>query len=81
MRRAAAIVLVGALALGACGRRDALVPAAGTSLPVKPQQARVQPTVDDLLRPTPTARPSRNEEILRRSEERPDDRFDLPPAG
>jgi hypothetical protein len=50
MRRAAAMMLVGALALGACGRRDALVPAAGTSLPVKPQQARVQPTVDDLLR-------------------------------
>nr|WP_076072898.1 hypothetical protein [Sphingomonas montana] len=66
-------------ALSACGRREALQPAQGASLPVAPAQARVQPTVDELLTPTPSARPDRSEEVLRRSQERQDDRFDLPP--
>ncbi|GGE82340.1 hypothetical protein [Sphingomonas prati] len=66
-------------ALTACGRREALQPAEGASLPVAPSQARVQPTVDDLLTPTPSARPDRSEEVLRKSEIRQDDRFDLPP--
>lgn len=73
------IVLALLLATGACGRREALQPAEGVALPVTPQQARVQPTVDQLLTPTPTARPDRSEEVLRRSEVRQDDRFDLPP--
>lgn len=73
------IVLALLLATGACGRCEALQPAEGVALPVTPQQARVQPTVDQLLTPTPTARPDRSEEVLRRSEVRQDDRFDLPP--
>lgn len=74
-------VLLAVLALTACGRRETLRPAAGEALPVTPAEARVQPTVDDLLTPTPTARPARNEEVLKRSEERTEDRFDLPPPG
>ena len=75
------ILLTLLLATAACGRREALQPAEGASLPVAPQQAQVQPTVDQLLTPTPTARPDRSEEVLRRSEVRQDDRFDLPPQG
>ncbi|MFD1949876.1 hypothetical protein ACFSGX_03715 [Sphingomonas arantia] len=73
------LVLTVCAALTACGRREALQPAEGASLPVAPAQARVQPTVDDLLTPTPSARPDRSEEVLRKSEIRQDDRFDLPP--
>ncbi|WP_331011826.1 hypothetical protein [Sphingomonas sp.] len=69
------------LALAGCGRREALQPAQGASLPQTPAEARVQPTVDQLLTPTPTARPARSEEVLRKSQERQDDRFDLPPQG
>jgi hypothetical protein len=36
-------------------------------------------TTDELLASPPIARPQRVDELLRRSEERADDRFDLPP--
>jgi len=82
MSRGRALTLAAVLlALAACGRREALQPAAGEALPVPPATARVQPTVDELLTPTATERPARSEEVLRRSEERPDDRFNLPPQG
>ena len=37
------------------------------------------PTVDEMLAVPTTARPDRIDELLRRSEERGGDRFDLPP--
>ena len=37
-------------------------------------------TTDELLAPPPVARPGRIDELLRRSEERESDRFDLPPG-
>ena len=73
------IVLAAALLLCACGGRQALRPAEGQSLPVAPATAAKAPTADELLQPTPVARPERVNELLRRSEEREDDRFDLPP--
>jgi hypothetical protein len=39
------------------------------------------PTVDQLLTPSTQQRPGRSEELLQKSEERPDDRFNLPPPG
>ena len=68
------------LALAACGGREPLRPAAGESMPVAPAMASRAPTTDELLTPPPVARPERVDEPLRRSEERPDDRFDLPPT-
>jgi hypothetical protein len=73
---AAALIL-----LAGCGGREALRPAPGEAMPVAPQQAPAAPTVAELLEPTPIARPDRVDEPLRRSEEREDDRFDLPPPG
>ncbi len=67
--------------LAACGSREPLRPAAGEGMPVAPAMARAEPTTDDLLEPTTQQRPSRVDEILRRSEEREDDPFDLPPPG
>lgn len=77
--RKAAIALGLALALAGCGSREALRPAPGQSLPPRPATAATQPTATDLLTPRPQERPDRSEELLRKSEERRDDRFDLPP--
>lgn len=63
----------------ACGSADRLTPAPGRSLPPAPYGARTQPTAEDLLTPTNQQRPERSTELLRRSEERRSDEFDLPP--
>ena len=73
-------ILLLAFATAACGKVETLRPAAGESLPQKPAQAARAPTADELLTPPPIARPSRTSNTLRRSEEREDDRFDLPPS-
>ncbi len=67
------------LLLAACGGREPLKPAQGASMPVAPAMAARAATTEELLTPPPIARPERVDEALRRSEEREDDRFDLPP--
>lgn len=67
------------LLLAGCGGREPLKPAPGQSMPVAPAMAAAAPTTEELLTPTQNARPERVDEPLRRSEEREDDRFDLPP--
>ncbi|QLC22606.1 hypothetical protein HFP51_10715 [Parasphingopyxis sp. CP4] len=76
-----AIVLTSALILTACGGREPLQPAQGEGMPVAPAMAQTEPTTDDLLEPSTQQRPERVDELLRRSEEREDDPFDLPPPG
>jgi ABC-type uncharacterized transport system auxiliary subunit len=77
--RTRALILAALVLLAGCGRREALQPAQGASMPPKPAMAPATPTVAELLNPPPTARPERSDELLKRSEERRDDRFDLPP--
>lgn len=48
-------------------------------MPVKPLMARATPTFDELLTPPTQARPDRVDELIKRSEPRPNDPFDLPP--
>lgn len=72
-------LLLAAIALAACGKQESLQPAAGRSLPQKPALAAAQPTVDDLLAQDAQSRPYRSDELLRQSEKRRQDRFDLPP--
>jgi hypothetical protein len=74
------LFLLSLLLLPACGSREPLRPAAGETLPVRPAMAAQAPTTDEMLTPPPIARPQRVDEGLRRSEERVDDRFDLPPT-
>jgi len=75
------LALLGSLALLAgCGGRAALRPQEGASLPPTPYAATRAPTAEELMTPGPQARPQRSDELLRRSEEREDDRFDLPPS-
>lgn len=68
-----------ALLLAACGKAAPLKPAAGEALPAAPYGARATPTSEQLLTPTTEARPNRSDELLKRSEERQSDEFDLPP--
>lgn len=79
MRKAGFLMAV--LAMGACGKAEELQPRAGRALPVKPAAARATPTANVLLALPPQARPERVDEPLRRSQEREDDPFDLPPPG
>ena len=79
MRKRLAVAL--ALALAGCGKQETLHPPQGASLPPKPAAAPATPTVDQLLAPTAQQRPVRSDELLLKSEVRPDDRFDLPPPG
>jgi len=80
MRNAIILTLAG-LTLAACGSREPLQPAKGESMPVAPAMAQTEPTTDELLEPTMQQRPERVDELLRRSQEREDDPFDLPPPG
>ena len=72
-------ILIGIALLAACGRVAALRPAQGEPLPVKPLMAQTTPTAEDLLTPPTYANPERIDELIKRSQRRPVDRFDLPP--
>ena len=48
-------------------------------MPVKPEMAHATPTVNDLLTPQTYARPDRVDELVKRSQPRSADPFDLPP--
>lgn len=72
-------ILASALILSACGTRTPLEPKAGASLPPAPQGQAEAESTDDLLELPALARPERSVELRRRSEERGDDPFDLPP--
>ena len=81
MGRTGRIVMLGTACLmfAACGSREPLKPKPGAALPPAPAMAPRAPTTEEMLNPPPIARPERAGEPLRRSEEREDDRFDLPP--
>ena len=67
------------ITLSACGQRADLEPAANASLPIAPHGAETPQDAEGLLRPNALAAPERSVELRRRSEEREDDPFDLPP--
>ena len=67
-------------ALSACGQKTDLKPAAGKELPVAPYGREERLSSQALLTPPPQAMPERSVELRKRSEEREDDPFDLPPA-
>ena len=77
MKRLATIAAL--VSLGGCGRVADLQPVSGHPMPVKPLMARTTPTAKDLLTPPTYARPDRVDELIRRSEPRRADPFDLPP--
>lgn len=74
-------VLIASLsvALAACGARAPLEPLASNELPPVPYGEGEQPDAEQLLELPTLAAPERSVELRRRSEEREDDPFDLPP--
>jgi len=74
----ASVLLTG---LAGCGQRESLKPAKGHELPPKPATAATVPTVGALLAPPVETRPTRSDDVLQKSQERPDDRFNLPIPG
>ena len=76
-KQAASLIL--AFVLAACGLREPLEPAPGQAPVAVPLTATRAPTTEEMLTPPPIARPGRVGEVTR-SEERSEDRFDLPPA-
>jgi predicted small lipoprotein YifL len=78
MRRAAFLLLC--VSLAGCGLREPLEPPPGQPMPAASAMSRQAPTTEEMLTPPPIARPERVTELLSRSEERRDDRFDLPPG-
>lgn len=73
------VIAVSALILAACGARAPLEPAAGSSAPPAEFGAVDRPDTEQLLELEALAAPERSVELRRRSEEREDDPFDLPP--
>jgi hypothetical protein len=73
------LILLAAAGLAGCGRVSELQPKPGHALPVKPMMARTTPTVSQLLTPPTYARPDRVDELVKRSQPRAADPFDLPP--
>lgn len=69
-----------AMALAACGKVGDLEPRAGSSLPPKAYGQSIEQTAEVLTTPSVQARPGRTDELLKRSERREDDPFDVPPG-
>ena len=67
--------------LAACGSKEDLKPLAGQPAPAIPLGASRAPTTEELTTPDAQARPARSDELLKRSEQRQPDDFDLPPPG
>jgi len=79
MNLARLTLLAAAVLLAGCGRQVDLKPAPGQPLPVKPLMARTTPTPNELLEIPTWAKPDRVDELMKRSEPRKQDPFDLPP--
>lgn len=81
MRRLATktAILAAALALAACGQKRDLEPLADSTLPPAPYGSGYQPKAEELLELDTLAAPERSVELRKRSEEREDDPYDLPP--
>ena len=76
---AASAVLLALLA--ACGSKADLKAPADEPAPAIPVGAKRAPTTEELTTPDAQARPVRSDELLKRSEQREADDFDLPPPG
>ena len=72
-------LITATIALAGCGKVAPLHPAEGQSLPVKPAMAQKTPDAEELLTPPTYAKPERIDELMKRSQPRRADRFDLPP--
>jgi predicted small lipoprotein YifL len=78
MAKIAGVITLAALA--ACGKVGPLEPKPGQAPPAKAYGQAKVPGSEALMTPSEQARPGRSDELMRRSERRVDDPFDLPPG-
>ena len=78
MKQAAVLAL---LLLAAGGKQGKLTPVPPRPAPVQAADTLKAPTPEDMLRLPPQSAPNRVDDPVERSQERPDDRFNLPPPG
>lgn len=81
MKKALLALAILTLPLAGCGVTAPLKPQAGHDLPVAPLGRDTQPTSDELLKLRPQDAPERSIELRKKSEDRADDPYDLPPEG
>ncbi len=79
-RKAAITGLVLLAALSACGKVGPLQPKPGQAPLAKAYGQSEATAPDTLMTPSEQARPGRSDELMRRSERRVNDPFDLPPG-
>ena len=75
------LILALLLLVAGCGKIGKLQPVSADRAPPAPNFATVPPTSEQQLKRDPQAAPDRVDDPLRRSQDRHDDRFDLPPPG
>ena len=75
-----AMLLSACALLAGCGSRQPLKRDAGVPPVPVAMGAKEPATSDELMQPSTQARPDRSAEPLKRSEERQEDPFDLPPS-
>ena len=73
--------IVLSLLVAGCGKVGPLEPRPGAAAPAKAYGAETVADADALLTPSVQTRPGRSDELMRRSERRNVDPFDLPPGG
>lgn len=69
-----------ALLLAGCGKVGDLEPRTGNAMPPKGYGQTAEQTAQALTTPSVQTRPGRSDELLKRSERRENDPFDLPPG-
>jgi hypothetical protein len=75
-----AMMLGMALLISGCGKVGPLEPVPGQAPPAKAYGSAEVAGSEQLVTPSEQARPGRSDELMRRSERRIDDPFDLPPG-
>jgi predicted small lipoprotein YifL len=80
MSKAKLVLILVAFGMAACGKVGDLEPRAGNGLPPKAYGQKEEQSSAALTRPSVQARPGRTDELLKRSERRVDDQFDLAPG-
>ncbi len=79
IRTLCALSLV-SLAIAGCGKVGELTPQTGKAMPSRAYGQSQEQTATALITPSVQSRPGRSDELLRRSQSRNDDPFDLPPG-
>ena len=81
MKPARITLIIGvALCVAGCGKVGDLEPRSGNSWPPQAYGQTIDQTAKRLTTPSVQARPARTDELLKRSERREDDPFDIPPG-